>query len=76
MPIQVQRPQKNMFLSDFGFYISGFGFFQGPGGFRELREASRNHFHLVPGITSYGQAPSGGISFTEYGTCYILLLAL
>ena len=32
----------------------------GPGGFRELREAGRNHFHLswyplVPRITSYGQ---------------------
>ena len=32
----------------------------GPGGFRELREAGRNHFHLswyllVPGITSYDQ---------------------
>ena len=32
----------------------------GPVGFRELREAYRNHFHLslyllVPGITSYGQ---------------------
>ena len=36
----------------------------GPGGFRELREAGRNHFHLswyllVPGITSYGQKPWG-----------------
>ena len=35
-------------------------FLEGPGGFRELREAYRNHFHLswylsVPGITSYGQ---------------------
>ena len=33
---------------------------KGPGGFREVREAGRNHFHLswylaVPGITSYGQ---------------------
>ena len=33
-------------------------FSQGPGGFRELREAGRNHFHLswyllVPGVTSY-----------------------
>ena len=33
---------------------------QGPGGFRELREAGRNHLHLswyllVPGVTSYGQ---------------------
>ena len=33
---------------------------QGPGGFRELRGADRNHFHLswyliVPGVTSYDQ---------------------
>ena len=33
-------------------------FSEGPGGFRELREAGRNHFHLswylsVPGVTSY-----------------------
>ena len=32
----------------------------GPGGFRELREAGRNHFHLswylsVPGVTSYAK---------------------
>ena len=38
-------------------------FSQGPGGFREVREAHRNHFHLswyllVPRITSYGQKPS------------------
>ena len=36
----------------------------GPGGFREPREAGRNHFHLswyliVPGVTSYGQNPWG-----------------
>ena len=35
-------------------------FSQGPGGFRELREAGRNRFHLswyllVPGVTSYDQ---------------------
>ena len=35
---------------------------QGPGGFREVREAHRNHFHLswyiiVPGVTSDGQKP-------------------
>ena len=33
---------------------------QGPGGFREVRGAGRNHFHLswylsVPGVTSYDQ---------------------
>ena len=40
-------------------------FRQCPVGFREVREAFRNHFHLswyvsVPGITSYGQKPSWG----------------
>ena len=40
----------------------------GPGGFRELREASRNHFHLswyllVPGITSYRTKPWGADFF-------------
>ena len=37
---------------------------RGPGGFRELWGAGRNHFHLswyspVPGITSYDQKPWG-----------------
>ena len=36
----------------------------GPGQFRKVREADRNHFHLswylqVPGITSYDQKPLG-----------------
>ena len=40
----------------------------GPGGFREVREAGRNHFHLswyliVPGITSYGQKTLGEVFF-------------
>ena len=44
----------------------------GPGGFRELREAGRNRFHLswyllVPGITSYCQKPSWGIFFDVLG---------
>ena len=48
-------------------------FTQGPGGFREVREASRNHFHLswyllVPGVTSYDQEPWGGFFFTVHGT--------
>ena len=39
-------------------------FSRGPGGFRELREAGRKHFHLswyllVPGVTSYDQKPWG-----------------
>ena len=34
---------KNMFLF----------FSQGPGGFRELREASRNHFHLSWYLSDY-----------------------
>ena len=38
----------------------------GPRGFRELREAYRNHFRLcwyliVPGVTSYGLKPWGGL---------------
>ena len=38
-------------------------FSRGPGGFRELREAGRNHFHLSwylsdTVVTSYGQKPS------------------
>ena len=51
----------------------------GPGGFREVREADRNHFHLswyliVPGITSYCQNPSWGDFF--YRPRYILGLLL
>ena len=38
--------------------LSFLAFPEGPGGFRELRGAGRNHFHLswyllVPGVTSY-----------------------
>ena len=44
---------------------------RGPGGFRELREAYRNHFLLswyliVPGITSYGQKPWGGAKVADF----------
>ena len=47
-------------------------FSQGPGGFRELREAYRKHFHLswyllVPVVTSYDQKPWGGFFFTVHG---------
>ena len=43
-------------------------FSQGPGGFRELWESYRNHFHRSwylsdAGITSYSQKPSWGESF-------------
>ena len=39
----------------------------GPGGFREVREAGRNHFHLswylsVSVVTSYGQKPGRGVT--------------
>ena len=39
-------------------------FSRGPGGFRELRDAGRKHFHLswylsVPVVASYGQKPWG-----------------
>ena len=42
----------------------------GPGGFREVREAGRNHFHLswyllVSGITSYGQKPWGKLCLSS-----------
>ena len=47
--------QKNRVLK-----LSFLAFPEGPGGFRELREAGRNHLHLswhllVPGVTSYDQ---------------------
>ena len=40
-------------------------FSRGPGGFREVRKAGRNHFHLswclsVSVVKSYGQKPWGG----------------
>ena len=43
-------------------------FSQGLGGFREVRQAGRNHFHLSwylsnAVVTSYGQIPGGGVSF-------------
>ena len=49
----------------------------GPGGFRELREAGRNHFHLSwylfePGVTSYGQKTSWGDFFLP-STVYIYI---
>ena len=42
-------------------------FSEGPGGFREVREAGRNHFHLswyllVTGVTSYDQKRSAANS--------------
>ena len=47
-------------------------FSRGSGGFRELREAGRKHFHLswylsVPVVTSYGQKPLGGTFSCAYG---------
>ena len=55
----------NLICLFFSWKLSGsirqvFGFSWGPGRFRELREASRNRFHLswylrVPGIANYGQ---------------------
>ena len=49
-------------------------FVEGPGGFREVREAGRNHFHLswyllVPGITSYDRKRSLAQGFTLNGPC-------
>ena len=73
-----KRVLKNRFLA----------FSRGPGGFRELREAGRKHFHLswylsVSVVTSYGQKRWGGEFFTGYGSngkyrtsevkhCYVL----
>ena len=51
------------FYATFRVLYNMFGAFpRGPAGFRELREVSRNHFHLswylqVPVVTSYGQKP-------------------
>ena len=50
----------NGFFPDFLYKISGlktkvFGFFLGYGGFRELREAHRKHFHLSWPISARGQ---------------------
>ena len=59
----VNKANKDIFLNlsvkNRVLKLRFFAFVEGPGGFRELREASRNHFHLswyliVPGITSYG----------------------
>ena len=46
-------------------------FSRGSGGFRELREAGRKHFHLswylsVSVVASYGQKSWGGFFFTVY----------
>ena len=54
-------------------------FLEGPGGFRELREAGRNHFHrswylLVPGNMSYdrfslnGPCQRGGTQVADFLT--------
>ena len=50
-------------------------FSRGPGGFRELREAGRNHFHLswylsVSVVTSYGQKSSWGDFFLPGTVCF------
>ena len=47
-------------------------FSRGPGGFRELREAGRKHFHLSwylsdTVVTSYGQKSWGGTFSSVYG---------
>ena len=57
----------------FGFYKTVFDFFQGLGGFRELREAYRKLVHLswyllVPVVTSYSQKHWRGFLFTVHGS--------
>ena len=61
--IQIKITQKLCFIVSVEFRVLKLRFLAllgGPGGFRELREAGRNHFHLswylsVPGLTSYDQ---------------------
>ena len=53
----------------------------GPGGFRELQEAGRNHFHLswyllVPGITSHVQKSSWGKFYICVGYFFLRKLGL
>ena len=61
---RVNKANKDLFPNvsekNRGLKLRFLAFPGGPGGFRELREAGRNHFHLswyvlVPGVTSYGQ---------------------
>ena len=74
-------PNKDLFiivLSE-GSQTKVFGISPGPGGFRELREAYRKHFHLswylcMPGITSYSHKPSWGDFFIVHGSTLIFLL--
>ena len=52
--------KNNTFRKKSGSKTLVFDFSRGPGGFKKLRGAGRNHFHLswylsVPGVTSYGQ---------------------
>ena len=62
--------------------LTFFAFPVGPEGFRELREAGRNHVHLswyllVPGITSYDQKPSAkGILIFFSGMFFLNKLCL
>ena len=60
----IYRANKDFFLifsvKCRGLKLRFLVFPRNPGGFKELREADRNHFHLswyllVPGVTSYGQ---------------------
>ena len=57
-------------LNDRVLKLRFLAFPEGPGGFRELREASRKHFHLswyllVPGVTSYDQKVEEGTQDTD-----------
>ena len=70
-PSRTSRESQKSYFSNPIFHINirvlkqrFLAFSQGPGGFRELREAGRKLFHLswyllVPGITSYDQKPWG-----------------
>ena len=55
----------SFFLQEIRFCITGFAFSRGPGRFRELREAGRNHVHLsryrsASVVTNNGSKSFGG----------------
>ena len=78
-----QEPGNNKEINHFFLFVSEtfrvlklrlLAFPGGPGGFRELREASRNHIHLswyllVTGITSYDRTSWGG-NFLPSTVCF------
>ena len=69
---EISRFVSNFYIKYRVLKLTFSAFSRGPGGFRELREAGRKHFHLswylsVPVVRSYGQKPWGGFVYNEYG---------